>query len=122
MKYLYILLAVCLFSSMKCSKDGPKGVIVTVAEKATFDNNTYACMVENPDLSKHSFLCSLDAGAPRPTYNCTNAIYIKNLPAGLAVPGKKIVFYGFSDAGQPGLFSSINHAHELTVNNPQEIK
>lgn len=122
MKYLYILLAVCLFSSMQCDKDGSQTVIVTVAEKSGFGENTYACLVENPNPALHKFLCTLGASDPKPIYNCTNAVYIKNLPANLAVPGKRVIFYGYHDNGQPALFSSINHAHELSVNNPQEAR
>ncbi|AXY72982.1 hypothetical protein D3H65_02920 [Paraflavitalea soli] len=122
MKYVYILLTVCLFSSMKCDKDGSNSVIVTVTEQSTFGDKPWACIVENPDLSKHGFLCSIPAGQSKPVYSCADAVYIKNLPANLAVPGKRIIFYGYSDAGQPALFSSINHAHELTVSNAQEAR
>jgi hypothetical protein len=122
MKYLYILMAVCLFSSMKCDKDGSNTVTVQVVEKSGFGDNVYACIVENPDISKHPFLCVVPAGQPKPTYSCTDAVYIKNLPAHLAVVGKRVIFYNYTDGGQPALLSSINHAHELMVSNAQEAK
>lgn len=120
MKYLIILVLFCVFSSLSCKKDSRPTVIVTIAEKSGFGVNLYAAIVENPDPAVHNFLCTLGASDPKPIYNCTNAVYINNLPAALAVPGKKIKFSYYKDSGQPLLFSSINHAHELTVTNPTE--
>lgn len=122
MKYLYILLAFCAFSSVKCSKDGRPAVVVTVTEKSGFGTNIWAALVENPDPAKHKFLCTLGPNEPKPIYNCTNAVYLKDLPANLAVAGKRIEFYYYKDNGQPLLFSSINHGHELVVSNPVEAK
>lgn len=120
MKYLIILILFCVFSSLSCKKDSRPTVIVTIAEKSGFGANLYAAIVENPDPAVHNFLCTLGTSDPKPIYNCTNAVYINNLPAALAVPGKKIKFANYKDNGQPLLFSSINHAHELAVTNPTE--
>lgn len=120
MKYLYIMAILGTCASLSCRKDARPTVIVTIAEKSGFGVNIYAAIVENPDPAIHKFLCTLGASDPKPIYNCTNAVYINNLPAALAVPGKKITFSNYKDNGQPLLFSSINHAHELEVSNPGE--
>lgn len=120
MKHLYILLFFCAFTAIKCKKDARTAVTVTIVEKSGFGTNSYAAVVENPDPAKHNFLCTLGASEPKPMYNCTNAVYITNLPANLAVTGKRIVFSHYKDSGQPALLSSINHAHELEVTNPVE--
>jgi hypothetical protein len=122
LKYLYTLSALCLLAFAGCKKDKhqDKMVTVTIQQKSIFNENTYAATVENPDPAIHSFLCTLAAGQPKPTYNCTDAIYITNLPVSLKIPGTKITFNGWKDSGQPLLFSSINHAHELEVYNAQK--
>ena len=122
MKSVYILLSFIVCCSLGCKKDSKPAVVVTITEKASFGANTYAAIVENPDPATHGFLCSLGASNFKPTYNCTNAVYITNLPSSLAVVGKKITFSSYQDNGQPLLFSSINHAHELEVKNPKEAQ
>ena len=121
MKYLYTLTLFCILASLSCKKDSKAvTVIVTIAHKSAFGPNLYAAIVENPDPAIHKFLCTLGTGDPKPTYNCTNAVYVNNLPANLAVVGKRIAFTSYKDNGQPLLFSSINHAHELEVTRPTE--
>ncbi len=122
MKFVYILLSFSVCCSLACKKDSKPAVVVTITEKVSFGANTYAALVENPDPAIHGFLCSLGASNFKPTYNCTNAVYITNLPSSLAVVGKKITFSSYQDNGQPLLFSSINHAHELEVNSPKEAR
>lgn len=123
MKYVYILLAICLFTAMACKKDAGPTITVTVTEKVSWGiDSAYAAIVDNPDPSIHKFLCTLGASEPKPFYNCTNAVYIRNLPASLAVAGKRVTFQKYKDDGQPLLYSSINHAHVLTVSNPQEAR
>jgi len=108
---------------MACKKDAGPTVTVTVAEKVSWGlDSAYSAIVDNPDPATHTFLCTLGASEPKPLYNCTNAVYIRNLPASLGVPGKRITFHKYIDDGQPTLYSSINHAHVLTVNNPQEAR
>jgi hypothetical protein len=124
MKCIYTLLALCLLAFTACKKDKKSSqVTVTIAVKSGFgiNSNTYAAVVENPDPAVHSFLCVIPANQqPGPTYSCANAVYINNLPANLAVPGKKVTFSHWKDNGQPALFSSINHAHELEVHDARE--
>ncbi len=108
---------------MACKKDTGPTVIVTVKEKISWGiDSAYAAIVESPDPSNHTFLCTLGASEPKPFYNCTNAVYIRNLPASLAVAGMRVTFNKYQDSGQPILYSSINHAHVITVNNPQEAR
>jgi hypothetical protein len=122
LKYLYTLSTLCLLAFAGCKKDKhqDKMVTVTIQAKSTFNENTYAATVENPDPAIYSFLCTLPAGQFKPPYSCIDAIYITNLPASLKIPGTKITFNGWEDSGQPALFSSINHAHELKVYNAQK--
>jgi hypothetical protein len=122
MKSLYTLLVFIVCGLLACKKDSKPAVVVTITEKTSFGVNTYAAIVENPDPATHGFLCSLGASNFKPTYNCTNAVYITNLPSSLAVVGKRITFSSYKDNGQPLLFSSINHAHELEVNSPKEAQ
>ena len=121
MKYLYPLSLLLLLTSMTCRKNMQRQLVtVTIQEKAPFNANSYAATVENADPAVYSFLCDLPAGQPKPIYSCSDAIYITNLPANMRVQGKKITFTGWTDSGQPALFSSINHAHELEVYNAKE--
>lgn len=122
MKRLYILLAFSVCCSLACKKSSQPAVVVTITEKVSFGVNTYAAVVENPDPTIHGFLCTLGASNYKPLYNCTNAVYITNLPSALAVAGKRVTFSSYKDNGQPALFSSINHAHELEVNSPKEAQ
>lgn len=122
MKFVYILLAFSIGCSLACKKDSKPAVVVTITEKTSFGVDTYAAIVENPDPAIYGFLCSLGASNFKPTYNCTNAVYITNLPSSLAVVGKRVTFSSYKDNGQPPLFSSINHAHELEVNSPKEAQ
>ena len=119
MKFIYFLSTLCLLA-FTCKKDTTPLATVTIMEKSPFGTNIYAAIVENPDPAVYSFLCTLPAGQGKPTYSCENAVYINNLPANLAVPGKKITFNHWIDNGQPALFSSINHAHELEVHGVTE--
>lgn len=123
MKYAFVLAAISLMA-IQCKKDDGytrQAVTVIIAEKSVHNNTTYAAIVETPAAS-YSFICSnvSDLGF-LPTYSCKNAVYITNLPASLAVPGKKIRFSQWKDSGQPKLLSSINHAHELEIKGAQEV-
>ncbi|MDF2193418.1 hypothetical protein [Paraflavitalea sp. CAU 1676] len=118
MKYLYSLLVVGAVAAGGCKKDKQPAATVTIAVQSNFG---LAALVENPNPADHRFLCNLGSSDPKPIYNCTNAVYLKNLPQNLAVVGKKIRFTKFKDNGQPLLFSSINHAHELEVYDAVEV-
>ncbi len=100
----------------KKSKDKPDftGVVAGKGPGAVV-----AVWVENPDPNVYSFLCSLSsvgASSYMPYYSCRDAVYLRNLPANLQDSGTKIrISGGWKDYGQPIMFSSINHAHELEV-------
>lgn len=118
MKYLYTLLAICLIALAGCKKDNAPAAIVTITEKSSFG---VVALVENPNPTDHAFLCQPANPNSLPVYNCTNAVYLSNLPAALNVVGKKIRFTKFKDHGQPQLFSSVNNAHELEVYDAVEV-
>lgn len=124
MKYLYILIAVSLVTSTGCKKDKKyEEVTATIVEKSGYGYVTYAAVVDNPDPKKYSFLCEIDPiSSYWPQYSCADHIFFKNLPASLAVVGKKIRFSRFKDFGQPMMLSSVNHAHELDVYDAEEVR
>jgi hypothetical protein len=108
----------CLILSFSCKKSNDKpDFIAIVAGKGP--GNVIAAWIENPDPQLYSFVCSgpaVNASSYMPYYSCKTAIYLRNLPANLQDSGTKIrISGGWKDYGQPTLFSSINHAHELEV-------
>ena len=90
MKYIsFILVSLLLIS---CKKDEEKiNITGIVAQKAGCGQNTWLVVIENPDPDKHTFLCKNES-PPVSGYNCTNSVYIVNMPASLAIAGKKISF------------------------------
>jgi hypothetical protein len=120
-KYCYSLLLLSLTLSFACKKSGNKiEITATIAGKGPF-NGTYAAWVENPDPNVYPFLCELPISSFTPYYSCRNAIFIRNLPANLSDSGTKVRITGWNDHGQPALFSSINHAHELEVKSVRRV-
>lgn len=116
MKYLYTLSALCLLALAACKKEsGNPEATAVIIEKGPAGQNTYVAMVEYPEASIFSFLCTLLPDDPRPTYSCINYIYIRNLPANMTKTGTRIRFTKWTDYEQPAIFSSINHAHELEI-------
>jgi hypothetical protein len=115
-KYLYSLLLLSFVLTLACKKSNDKpDIIAIVAGKGP--GTVIAAWVENPDPNVYSFLCNgPGVSSYMPYYNCGNAIYLRNLPANLQDSGTKIrISGGWKDYGQPMLFSSINHAHELEI-------
>ncbi len=90
MKTCIVLLLLC-FSFFACKKESSDRVIGTVKQSAGCFATSWLVTIENPDPDKHSFICkeTILAGT---AYNCSNAVFITNLPDKLAVSGKKIRF------------------------------
>lgn len=119
MKYLYALLSLCLFASAACKKaSGKPEAVAVIVEKAP-GQNTYIAVLEFPEVSIFSFLCTIPQDEPRPEYSCSNSIYIRNLPASMTKAGTRVRFTTWTDYGQPLIYSSINHGHELDIKDLQ---
>ncbi|MGZ8523664.1 MAG: hypothetical protein ACXWV1_04505 [Chitinophagaceae bacterium] len=81
---------VLLLTLISCKKDNDNFTTGTVDIKAGCFTDSWLIAIDNPNPEKHSFL--RNTAFPTATlYNCSNAVFI-NLPASLAVPGKKIRF------------------------------
>lgn len=91
MKNLFLSFSVLFFFS--CEKDSDKSdrVMGTVQVKGGCYQNSWLVAIDNPDPDKHSFICD-EATLAGTAYNCTNAVYIIDLPEHLAKAGKKIRF------------------------------
>lgn len=113
MRYWVVLVLTGLLMA-QCGKDNSKPPVrATIVGKSDF-NNAYLALLHDSSGTAYSFNCSKPEGY-LPPYNCKNAIYIRNLPSGLATAGQKITFATWKDYGQPLMLSSINHAHELDI-------
>ncbi|WP_276483285.1 hypothetical protein [Paraflavitalea pollutisoli] len=125
MKYIYLLLTVSLLASISCKKDKKHNdsfTVTIVAQSTSGTATTFAATVSNPNPDTQPFLCKIPTDIGRPKYNCTDAVYLRNLPADMRIIGKRIRFTRYKDYGQNGLLSSIHHAHELDVYDPVEIR
>jgi len=110
MKKFPFVFLVILFAS--CKKDPTGFVLGTVEQQGGCLQNSWVVSIENANSSTHSFICS-SSGATG-GYNCTNAIYITNLPSSLARQGKRIKFTQWEDNG--GFCSSSSYSpHHLKV-------
>jgi len=90
MKCFLFILSLSLLIS--CKKDEGKNYVAgVIVQKGGCGINTWLVAIENPDPNRQSFLCKNEPSPPI-GYNCTNSVYIVNLPASLAIAGKKIGF------------------------------
>lgn len=126
MKYLYTLLAFSILAFGSCKKDkNREAITVTILAEAKGEMNktVYAAEVIKREGKTYDFFCDLGPGRPAmPQYNCAQHVYIRNLPASLAIVGKTISFTRYKDYGQNLVLSSINHAHELDIYDPEEVR
>lgn len=97
MRYFLLITAILLICS--CKKDELKQtVMATVQQKGGCFGNSWLVLIEDPDPDRYSFICktSMPPGSSS-SFNCTNSIYIVNLPASMAKLGTRISFSGWKE-------------------------
>jgi len=99
-----LLLAITCVLLFACEKETPETVNGVVIDDG---GPGYLVEIEMPNSSKHRFICS---NAPMPAipgqYNCTNAVFIVNLPAFARVAGTKIAFSRYKNLGPNPIWSA----------------
>lgn len=91
MKILFLFLLAIPFFSCEKDRDNSGSLTGTVQVKGGCLQNTWLVAIDNPDADKYSFICD-EPALTGTLYNCTNAVYITNLPQQVAQAGKKIRF------------------------------
>jgi hypothetical protein len=92
-----ILLAISSFILFSCKKDASKTTVSgTVQQQEGCLPDSWLVAIDNPNSDKYSFICKTFM-PPSASLNCTNSIYIVNLPASMKQPGKKISFSGWNE-------------------------
>ena len=84
-----LLLALGLFS---CDKDDQEEAITgTVTAAGGCFPNSWIVLIDNAKPSDHPFICE-NGSLSSSMYNCGNSVYISDMPASLAQPGKRVTF------------------------------
>jgi len=107
-KNIIILMLVAIFAS--CSKEKNHPVIrATVQQVGGCLPNTWLVLITSGDADKYSFLCQ--SSSPTSSLNCSNSVYILNMPASLSQLGKRIKFSRWKDDNILCLSSSFAPHH-----------
>ena len=114
--FLPFLMAFVLTS---CDKENSDRVSGTVKAQSGCFQDSWLVAIDRPNSSDHPFICNETlAGA---AYNCSNAVYITNLPERFAKQEKKIEFSVVTDQGIACLSYSFG-PHHLEVKNVSEVR
>jgi hypothetical protein len=116
MRKIYLALPLFLIVLFACRKDNNKNLVHGLVKmKTDSTSNTWVVEILNPDASKQSFLCDKMNGMLSSLYyNCGNAVFITNLPAGMRVAETKIVFSKWKD-NTGSTAPTMRMAHQLEV-------
>jgi len=121
MKNSYLVLPLFLMVSFSCRKDKKgntiHGIVKMKVEVSTSTwSNSWVVEITNPEASKQGFLCDKMFGMASSFYpNCSNAVFVVNLPAHLAKPNQKILFTDWKDISGARPAPEERIAHELEV-------
>ena len=112
-----IVYLICALAMCSCKKENHRLFVATVLHEVGCAHNSRLVMIENISFLKPSFLC--DDQPQLSAWNCSNTVFIKNLPAPLSVAGKKIRFSRWKDYGLD--CASYSFApHNIEVFNAEE--
>ena len=108
---ILVVLVFVLFAS--CKKQNSYPVITgMVQQPGGCLPDTWLVFIPGGDGDKHSFLCP--SSTPTSSLNCSNSVYIVNMPASLAQFGTRVKFSRWRDMG--GACASSTFApHHLEV-------
>jgi len=95
MRKLVFILVFGILSS--CKKENSRTFNATVLHEIGCAADSRLVMIENFSFRKPSFLC--EDQPQLSAWNCSNTVFIKNLPAELSITGKKIQFARWKDFG-----------------------
>ena len=109
-KLILVIFCTILFAS--CKKESDPIITGTVQQQGGCTSNTWLVHIPGGDIDKYSFLCKSEY--PTSSFNCSNAIYILNMPASFQQLGKRIKFSKWKDLGALCLSSSFA-SHHLEV-------
>lgn len=116
-KTIIIIAVVTLLASCKKEKHNPV-ITGVVQQQGGCLPNTWLVFIPGGDADKYSFLCKSSVSTS--SFNCSNAVYIVNMPASLAQFGKRIKFSKWTDSGLPLCSSSTYAPHQLEVSDVSE--
>ena len=86
-----IIPIVVLASFAACSKEKDGEVITgTVQQAGGCFGNSWLVHIDNGNADQYSFLCKSPASTSG--FNCSNSVYIINMPSALSQSGKRIKF------------------------------
>jgi hypothetical protein len=108
---ILIILLFVLFASCKKQNNYP---VITgmVQQQGGCLPNTWLVFIPGGNTDKHPFLCA--SQVPTSSFNCSNSVYIVNMPASLSQLGTRVKFSRWKDNG--GSCSSSTFApHHLEV-------
>ena len=111
----YLALPLMLFG---CFKERKQVVTGTVVDFKGCTANAWLVLIDNPNPQKHSFICKIETQAAQ--INCSNSVFVTNLPAVLGKPGNKISFSRFVDHNVL-CQSSLYAPHHLEVKDASEV-
>jgi hypothetical protein len=93
-----------------CKKENRIVITGTVKIRSGCYTHSWLVAIDQPDSSGHSFICTRTP--PVGTYyNCSNAVYITNMPQEFAAEGKRLKFSKWKDNGIMCLSSSYAPHH-----------
>jgi|GEM_PF-6450831 len=84
-----VLIILTLFASCKKEKTYPV-IFGTVQQQGGCLPSTWLVHIPGDVADKYSFLCKLPS--PTSSFNCSNSVYVLNMPASFAQLGKRIKF------------------------------
>jgi hypothetical protein len=99
-----IIIIIILTSFASCKKESVHPVITgTVQQEGGCSPGTW--LVHITGTHKYAFLC--ESSSSFSSFNCTNSVYIINMPASFSQLGKRIKFSKWKDIGGSCLSSSF---------------
>jgi hypothetical protein len=111
MRFIAILAAAFLMT-VSCTKESRGTIHGTVINEGGM--GYYLIEIELPSANQ-SFICTEPFVPPAGAYNCTNAIYITNMPAAARTAGTKIAFSRYKDLGRNPIWSSTTVPNDVEV-------
>jgi hypothetical protein len=94
-KYLLGFVIVLILAS--CKKEKRPIITATVQQQGGCLPNTWMVLITSGGADKYPFLCA--SPSPTSSLNCSNAVFINNMPASLSQLGKRIKFSKWEDNG-----------------------
>jgi hypothetical protein len=103
------LIIILLFAAAACNKEKNPVVTGTVQQPGGCLANTWLVFIDNGNAAQYSFLC--ESPTSTSSFNCSNSVYILDMPASFRQLGKRVKFSRWKDNGLSCLSSSFAPHH-----------